>query len=375
VPGASASGRQLHVAIDARLVDYTHGGIAQYTIQLTRALAALGGARFTLLRAARPQVDVESFATVRQRNVWTPPHSRFEQTTLPLELIAVGADVLHSPDFIPPFRRTCRSVITIHDLAFLRFPETMTAQSHRYYAQVRRAVHAADRIIAVSEATRADIHALLGGGDDRVRVIHHGLDPSFYPRAFGEQRLTLDRYQVSGRYLLWVGTFEPRKNLPILLDAFEQIVTRDPGIALVLVGKRGWLDGPIFSRLERLALRGGVRVLEDVPREQLPALYSAAAAFVFPSLYEGFGLPVLEAMACGTPVVAADVASLPEVLGTAGMLVRPDDSAALAEAVLRVLGDATFAGELVARGISRSQEFTWSRAAQLTLQTYREAAA
>ena len=328
-----------------------------------------------MLRAAQPQVASEQVEGVNQRKLWTPPHHRLEQAMLPVELLGVRAHVLHSPDFVPPFRRTCRSVITVHDLAFLRFPQSMTAESHRYYGQVRRGVHSADRIIAVSDATRADLSALLDADDQKIRVIHHGRDPLFYPRGCDEQRLALDKHGVGNKFLLWVGTFEPRKNLLLLLDAFQQVRDRDHHVQLVLVGKRGWLDGPIFARLDSPALRGGVRVLDNVPRPDLPALYSAAAAFVFPSLYEGFGLPVLEAMACGTPVIAADVSSLPEVLGTAGLLVRPDDSTAFADAAIRLLGDTSVAEVLAARGLERSQDFTWERAARLTLQTYFEAAA
>ena len=365
----------LSVAIDARIAGYTAGGIAQYTLQLSRALALLGGARYTMLLAARPREQFEIPAGVATAKLWTPPHHRFEQWSLPIELARLRPRVLHSVDFIPPLRRRFRSVITVHDLAFLRYPETMTAESHRYYGQLDRAVRSAERFVAVSEATRADLIALLGADDARIRVIPHGLDPFCSPRSEVEQARVRQRHGLAGRFVLWVGTFEPRKNVPTLLRAFASMRDRDPTLTLALVGRRGWLDAPIFELIQTTRLGRGVQVLEGVPRADLPGLYSAAAAFAFPSRYEGFGLPILEAMACGAPVVAADVSSLPEVLGEAGLLVSPDDPDSLAEALRRVLDDPALAAELRHRGLARAAQFSWDRAARATLTAYREAAA
>ncbi len=367
--------RRLAVAIDARLADYTVGGIAQYTLQLARALARLGGAEYTLLRAARPRERPAPVPGLRERRLWTPPHHRLEQWTLPAELLALRPDVLHSPDFIPPFRRTYRSVITVHDLAFLRHPETMTPDSHRYYDQIARAVQSTDRVIAVSNATRRDIVELLGVREERISVVPHGVDPAFSLRSAAEQRQVREQYGLEGRFLLWVGTFEPRKNLPTLLRAFQEVRERHSDLTLALVGRRGWLDSLIFEMLQTPPYNRGVRVLEQVPRGDLPGLFSAASAFVFPSLYEGFGLPLLEAMACETPIVAANTSSLPEVLGSAGLLVSPLDPAQLASAILRVLEDYPLAAELRKRGLLRVSRFTWERTARQTLEIYRQVAA
>jgi glycosyltransferase involved in cell wall biosynthesis len=366
----------VHVAIDGRLAGYSQGGIAQYTVQLARALAALDAPeRLTLLRAARPVVQSETVANMPSAGLLTPPHHRFEQLTLPLELLRLRPDVLHSPDFIPPFRRPCRSVITVHDLGFLHYPETLTEQSRRYYGRIGRAVQSADRIIAVSSCTKRDLETLLQADPQKIDVVLEAADPKFQPveteveLAAARRRLGVDK-----PYLLFVGSFEPRKDLVTLLDAFA-LVRQQVDLQLALVGRRGWLYEPIFQRRAELGLEDGVKIVEDFEHADLQPIYSAAVALAFPSLYEGFGLPAVEAMACGCPVVASDRGSLPEVVGQAGCLVPAQDAQALAEALLRVVTDEDWRRELVRRGLERAKSFSWHRAAEETLDVYRRAAA
>lgn len=364
----------MHIALDGRLADYSHGGIAQYTIQLSRALASLDvPEHFTLLRSARPRVQAEAVGDMSSARLFTPPHHRFEQVTLPLELLRLRPDVLHSTDFIPPFRRTCRSVITVHDLGFLRYPETITEQSRGYYAQIGRAVESADRIIAVSNCTRSDLEELLQADPSKIDVVLEAAAPSFGP-VHSEPELAEARrlLGVDRPYLLFVGSFEPRKNLVTLLEALA-LVRREVDVQLALVGRRGWLYEPIFRRLDELGLQDHVKVLEDFSHADLPPIYSAAAALAFPSLYEGFGLPALEAMACGCPVVASDRGSLPEIVGEAGSLAPAEDAQALATALLRVLADDGWRNELVRRGLQRARSFSWRRTAEETLAVYRRA--
>lgn len=366
----------MHVAIDARLADISPGGIAQYTLQLARALAGLPGEqRVTLLRSARPRVPTEPVDGLAERRALTPPHHRWERLALALELLPLRPRVVHSPDFIPPLRLGWRSVITVHDLGFLHFPDTLTPASRRYYGQIRRAVREADHIIAVSRCTRDDLQRLLGVDPARISVILEAADPSFCPvepaaaLAAARRRLGVDR-----PYLLFVGSFEPRKNLVTLLEAFA-LIRRERDVLLALVGRRGWLYEPIFERLRALRLEPYVKIVEDIPHAALPPLYSAALALAFPSLYEGFGLPPLEAMACGCPVVASDRAALPEIIGDAGLLVPADDPTALAAALLRIISDERLRAELVQRGLARAGAFSWRRAALETLAVYREVAA
>jgi len=365
----------VHVAIDARLADYRIGGIAQYTIQLARGLAGLEAPeRFTLLRSARPKIAADTVDGVAAARLLTPPHHPLEQLALPVELLRVRPDVLHSPDFIPPLRRSCRSVITVHDLGFLHYPCTLTGASRRYYSQIGRAVRSADRIIAVSECTRDDLLQLVQADPGKIDVVFEAADPSFTPvesdaaLAAARRRLGVER-----PYLLFVGSFEPRKNLVGLLEAFA-LVRREQDVELALVGHKGWLYEPMFDRLNTLGLESVVRIVEDVRSHELPAIYSAARALAFPSLYEGFGLPALEAMVCGCPVVASDRGALPELVGQAGLLAPPEEPSALADALRRVLTDEHLRADLAGRGLERARMFSWSRAAHETLAVYRRAA-
>jgi glycosyltransferase involved in cell wall biosynthesis len=364
------------VAIDARLARYTSGGIVRYTLELAKALAASApDSRFTLLRSARQRGGLPTAANLSSAPVVTPPHHRFEQWTLPLEIARLRPNLLHCPDFIPPFRRTCPAVATVHDVGFLRFRETLTAESLRYYGQLPRAVKSAERIIAVSEHTAHDLVEQLGAPAERIRVVHNGVSDWFQPvedpSALSEIRA---RHGLDRPFILFVGTLEPRKNLPTLLRAFREVRERHD-VLLLLVGGRGWLWEPILDLIGELGLRDPVRMLDGVTDEQLPAIHSAAAVFAFPSLYEGFGLPPLEAMACGTPTVVADTSSLPEMVGDAALLHPPTDHQALADALMRVLEDEALRADLRRRGLARAARFTWEEAARKTLAVYEEAVA
>jgi glycosyltransferase involved in cell wall biosynthesis len=361
----------MHVAIDARLLGYAPGGIAEYTRQLIAALARIGQPeRLTVLQGRRA---VPPFATgegIAWRRLLTPPHHPWEQWLLPLELLAVPCDLLHCPDFIPPFRRRCPAVITVHDLAFLRYPELLTLESRRYYGQIARAVASADHIIAVSETTARDLVELLDVPRKWISVVPEAPGPQFRPVADAEERRrALQRYGLDRPYLLFVGTIEPRKNLGTLLKAFRCLRSETEAV-LVLAGRRGWLWQPVLDEIERLNLQDRVRLLDGVRAADLPALYSGASVFVFPSLYEGFGLPPLEAMACGTPVVCSSAGSLPEVVGDAALLVPPTDAEALAAAVRQVLTDPDLQNALRQRGVERSRLFSWERTAWATLAVY-----
>jgi glycosyltransferase involved in cell wall biosynthesis len=367
----------MHVAIDARLAHYTAGGIAHHTLNLARALAqAAPGDRFTLLRSIKQRGGLPRARNLRSTPLLTPPHHRFEQIALPLEIMRVRPDLLHCPDFIPPFRRPCPAVITVHDVAFLRYPENLTDESRRYYGQVRRAVESAERTIVVSEATARDLSDLLGVGTERVRVVHNGLDPAFRapPDAAAVARVRA-RWSLDRPYLLHLGTLEPRKDIPTLLRAFAAVRASHPDLLLALVGRRGWLYEPIFEEIDGLSLTDSVRHIEDAADADLPPLFDGATAFAFPSIYEGFGLPALEALARGVPSVVADTSSLPEVVGEAALRFPPGDDDALAACLLRLLEEEALRADLRARGPVRAAGFTWERAAQQTLAVYREAIA
>jgi glycosyltransferase involved in cell wall biosynthesis len=367
----------MHVAIDARLAHYTAGGIVHHTLNLARALAE--GAptdRFTLLRSVKQRSGLPQARNLRSTPLLTPPHHRFEQIALPLEVARVRADVLHCPDFIPPFHRTGPAVVTVHDVAFLRYPENLTPESRRYYGQVRRAIESAERTIVVSAATARDLAELLGVGTERARVIHNGLDPAF--RVLADPAKTARvraRWGLERPYVLFLGTLEPRKDVPTLLRALAAVRAEHPDLLLALVGRRGWLYEPIFAAIESLGLHDAVRTIEEVADADLPPLFDGAEAFAFPSLYEGFGLPALQALARGVPSVVADTSSLPEVVGEAALRFPPGDHEALAACLLRLLEDDALRADLRARGPIQAAGFTWERAATETLAVYREAIA
>jgi glycosyltransferase involved in cell wall biosynthesis len=291
---------------------------------------------------------------------------------LPLELAAVDLDVLHSPDFIPPFRRNCKSVITIHDLNFLLYPHFLTPQSASYYGQIDQAVRKCDQIIAVSESTKRDIVRLTGAPENKITVVYEAAHPIF--RRLEDQALLAEvkeRLGIDRDYVLFVSTIEPRKNVPTLLDAFKRLLDNyKPPVNLVLAGAKGWLFDEVFSLVEKLDLQGRVQFVGRVSLEDLLGLYNAATVLVHPAFYEGFGLPPLEAMACGTPVIVSNTSALPEIVGDAAMLVDPTDVDSMAVAIWRVLCDESLQREMREKGLRRARRFSWKKAALQTLNIY-----
>lgn len=364
----------MRIGIDARLSDYTVAGIARYTVQLARALHNLkNGHELVVLRSHRPKVDAPTIPADEEIALHTPPHHRIERFSLGLELRSARLDILHSPDFIAP-RGPWRKVITVHDLAYLRMPWLLTRESRRYYNGIHKAVTQADAIIAVSQATAHDIRELLGVPEDKVHVIYEAADAELTPMPRDEAAsIVRDRYGLQTPYVLFVGTIEPRKNLPTLVEAIG-LLRREMPVRLVVAGRRGWLSEPVFDQVRRLAAEDGVVFLGEVSPRELRPLYSAAEVVTLPSLYEGFGLPPLEAMACGTPVVVSNAAALTEIVGDAGVIVRPDDPNDIANGLAWVIGNAAFRSTLVERGLARAASFSWDRAARETLAVYERVA-
>jgi glycosyltransferase involved in cell wall biosynthesis len=363
----------MRIGFDARLVYYQQAGIGQYILQLVQGLARLPSAHELLILRSRKAPPLSLPENVRQARLWTPSHHPLESTALLSELVGRRLALLHSPDFIPPFGGRFRSVITVHDLNFIHFPEFLTPDSARYYGQIHRAVERADHIITDSHWTREDVLNYLGALPERVTTVHLAANSVYRPITDRREiRQAVMRYGLPPDFIIFVGTLEPRKNVPTLLQAFRHL--RDGGydVHLALVGRKGWLYEEIFASLILLKLNDTVHFLEDIPNEDLARLYNAARCLALPSHYEGFGLPPLEAMACGTPVVVSDRASLPEVVGDAGLLVDPDNAEALSEALARVLDDSELRESLRKRGLVRAGEFSWARAAHETMAIYEQ---
>ncbi len=362
----------MRIGIDARLTHYRTGGISTYIIRLIEALERLDAENdYTVFHSRKMRASL--VRRFRRASVWTPSHHRLERLALTVELARFRLDVLHSPDFIPPLRGARRHVITVHDLNFLHYPQFLTADSRRYYNdQIERAVDQANHILADSEATRRDLTTMLDVPPDKITVHMLAADERFHPVApevLEQYRRDLD---LPPAYLLYVGTFEPRKNIGGLINAYAALLDMLPDAPpIVLAGGRGWLFDETMAQIEQMRL--GERVLwrENVPGDALPALYAGATALITPSFYEGFGLPALEAMACGTVPIVSSRSSLPEVVGSVGLLVDPDDPADIARAMYRAITDSAWREANEKAGLARAAQFTWEATARIALLVYK----
>ncbi|MBC7222665.1 MAG: glycosyltransferase family 4 protein [Anaerolineae bacterium] len=364
---------------------HQRAGIGRYARSLVRtALARDEVNRYTLLHTrASPEVRqrLAQSMPARARFLQLPLGHRwfallFHRWWLPLPLTALVGhwDVYHSPDFVLPRLRGGRTLVTVHDLSFLRVPQFADPNLRRFLTRaVPRSVRQADVILADSAATRDDLVELLRVPQERIRVVHAACDPHFRrvedPQTLGRVRRRLG---LPSRYILSVGTLEPRKNFDGLVRAYGHLLSIRPHTEedLVLVGRPGWLYEGIYQAVTEAGLGERVHILTDVADEDLPAVLSMATLFSFPSWYEGFGLPPLEAMACGVPVVASDRGSLREVLGEAACRVSPDDSQGIALAMATLLDDEAARKALAACGLAQAARFDWGRSAEALLEIY-----
>ncbi len=351
---------RMRIAIDNQSTLGRPTGIGQYTARLLAALERV-----------EPGDDFLPMDWGRDVVMRTDRRLRWQQWELPRRAKAARVDLLHVTGFDAPRWRPCPIVLTVHDLIGMLFPENLPPVARWYWGRwLPRTVRWADRVIADSEHTRADLVRLLGLGPERVDVVHLGVDPAFRPLRDSDALTTVRaRYGLPGSFVLYLGTIEPRKGLDTLIAAFASLAGHLPH-HLVVVGKKGWYADALFRQVEALGLRQRVHFVGYVADEEIPAIYNLADLFVFPSRYEGFGLPPLEAMACGTPVVASAAASLPEVLGEAALLVPPADSAALAGAMRQALQDSELRARLHARGLDRAAQFSWESTARKTASVY-----
>ena len=368
----------MRIAIDARLSYYVQGGITQYTLNLVRALAASDQENDYLLFQRRPdQRVIVSQENFRRVSLWSPTHHPIEQYMLGIELsLQRKIDVMHCTDFIPPFYYRGPTVITVHDLAFLLYPHFLTRQSARYYGLIDRAVRQATHIVAVSEATKRDLVRLTGAPEKKISVIYEAAEPIYYPIHDHKVLARIhEKYHLPEQVILFVGTIEPRKNLPTLIRAFRGLIDGYKSEAdLVIVGKQGWLYDDVYQLVDELSLRDRVHFLGRVPTADLPHLYNAAQMLILPSYYEGFGLPPLEAMACGVPVIISDTPAMSEVVADAALCVAPEDDEGFTVAMWRLLTDDNLRADMVTKGLRRAESFSWKRAAQETLEVYRKVA-
>ena len=365
----------IRAGIDTRLHAYAPGGISRYARRLARAIARFfAPGALSIIHHNRDHARLE-LPGVNNHGAWTPPHHRFERWSLGLEIMPRRLDVFHATDFIPPAWGARHMVITIHDLNFLYYPQLLTDSARRYYNdQISWAVERADAIIVDSNATFKDLRSKLHVPEERMTVVHLAADVRFKQLSNSDITPLLNHYGLEAGYALFVGTWEPRKNITGLLDALAQLHAKGEKIKLVIAGRPGWLFEDVYLRIQALDLENWVQFIEQPTPTQLVALYNGAAVLVMPSFYEGFGLPALEAMQCGTPTIVSDRASLPEVVGHAGLLVDPEDAVSLADAMWRITHDEQLSQHLRNVGLKRAKMFNWEATAQQTLQVYKNVA-
>ncbi len=366
----------MRVGVDARLIYYRPAGISRYTWHLLRALAKIDQCDdffvFQHRNHREPIVEQDNF---RRATLFAPAHGKLEQFMLPMELGRFSLDLIHSTDFIPPLRSSIPSVITVHDLAFLHWPHLVTQDSAQYYGQIDRAVQHVQQIIVPSRSTRDDAIALFGVPDSKINVIAEAADPIFRPLPIEPARKAVTaRHRIPDKYIFFVSTIEPRKNVGGLLRSFRILLDRYnvQDTALVLAGSEGWLYEDTMALVAELGLENHTRFLGRVSDPDLLELYVGAQCHIHPALYEGFGLPPLEAMACGTPTIVSNVSSLPEVVNDAALLVNPVDYEEIAVAMNRLLTDEELHAELRRKGLSQAKSFSWDKAASATLDVYRK---
>ena len=358
------------LAIDAsRMVAVARTGTENYSVEIIRAMSCLDDApRLTLY--ARTNIPLEPLSGVDVKT--SGPARLWTHIGLSWALRRDRPGALFVPSHVVPLIHPKATVVTVHDLGYLREPD---AHPKRQCIMLDRAtrwnVRSARRIIAISGQTKADLVEHYHVDPARVHVVHHGVDHGrFRPRANDESAQVIERYGIATPYLLFVSTVQPRKNVIRLIEAFEALQQDD--LALVVVGQSGWLSAPIEARIRQAAGNARVLRLGRVSDDDLPAMYSGAAAYVLPSLFEGFGMGLLEAMASGTPVVTSNTGSLAEVAGDAAVLVDPRSVPSITAGIERVLnvGEGARLREL---GLQRAQAFTWQAAASATLDVIREA--
>ncbi|MCS6846747.1 MAG: glycosyltransferase family 1 protein [Anaerolineae bacterium] len=381
----------MHIVLGAYLLSgapgYRQAGVHRYAQYLLReipnAAAHYPEAHFTALispTAAPKDLSISNFqfSILTASRSTEHPFSRIlvEQTETPRVLGELKADLYHGLGFVAPLRTPCPTVVTVFDLSFITQPQAHRPLNRVYLSLFTRwSCRRAARVIAISEWTKRDVVQHFGVAPEKIVAIPLGVDHDHFkpqpPEAIAAFKA---QHGIGDHAIFYLGSLEPRKNLPRLIEAFSVLDSQSSIINLQLFvgGSPAWKYDEVFARIRQPGLEDRVRLIGRVSDEDLPKWYSACAVMAYPSLYEGFGLPPLEAMACGAPVVASNVTSLPEVVGDAGITVDPTDVRALAAALHRVLGDDALRAELRAKSLARAAQFTWQRTAERTVEVYRK---
>jgi len=361
----------MHVLIDARMVSSQNFGISRYVVNLVKNLAKIDkDNKYTILVQndfLAGSIKASNFECIYSQIKWL---SVQEQLLLPFLVKKINPDIFHATSFVVPRIKVCKNIITIHDLIHMIFPDQYNLLHRLYYRFiVGPAVRAADQILTVSESSRKDIAKYFKVPLDKITATRLSAEENFKPQSQEAIRGIRDQYRIGEReFILYVGNRKPHKNLPTLISAFGLFKKKYKNEYFLA------LSGEPDEELSRLSKDSGIEdqiiFLGKVKEDDLPAVYSTAEAFVCPSLYEGFGLPVLEAMACGAPVITSNISSLPEVIGDAGIMVDPYSAEDLAEKMREISVNTALAEEMREKGLQRAKLFTWEKCALQTLKVY-----
>lgn len=371
----------MNVMIDATMVTRNKAGVGVYAKNLIQELIRIhpGPHFFVMVQDDDTEIDFGNRENVTMIRVPAklfrrlPLRFLLEQAFLPLLLAKNRIDVLHSLHYsFPLVRFRTKQVVTLHDMTFFNMPEVHEFVKIKYFRFfTRMAVRFADRIIFVSQSTRQDCIARLGPLRGSSSVIHLGKSEAFHPGLdLVRVQSVRDKYCLPQDFVLYVGTIEPRKNLAALVSAFAPISNQHPDLVLVIAGMKGWMYDGLLESIDRLNLQSRIIFTGFIPEEEKPFLIAGAQVFAYPSLYEGFGIPVLEALACGIPTLTSNVSSLPEVAGNAALLVDPTNFDEISSSLERLLSDQPLREELKRESLLQAAKFNWANTATATLHAY-----
>jgi len=381
---------RLRIGLDARGCEASGTGFATYVNELSSFLEKEESIDLTKFMNRTTWVNDFSVgseaSSIKQMGVpllsTNPLLLKLDFLLWPLIMLPIAAarsnlELIHCPHYFAPCWSSCPLVVTILDLTVYDYPEAYTDLMRLLMKIfIPRAVKSAAKVIAISHSTKRSIIDRFGMSDDTIDVVHLASSAKFQPLDSTTKSLVVQRararYGIAGEYLLFVGTIEPGKNLPFLIEVFSKLkrAKRFADLKLVIVGKRGWKYEPVFETLNRLEMQKSVIFCGLVPDSDLIALYNGASVFVYPSIHEGFGIPLLEAMACGVPVVSSNTSSMPEVVGSAGLLLAPTDQASWYDAMTELLTDRALALALRSAGFRRAAEFSFERMGSETVAVY-----
>ncbi len=366
----------MRIGIDARMI--AHSGIGTAVRGLLHGLAAIEAQHtFVVFTTGRGREQVPDSERFEVQTAEVPIYSLAEHVKMPRLFRAAGCDVVHVPHYDLPIGTPSPCIVTVHDLLHLRRPGLLRRPLQAAAAGflLRHAVARADAILAVSHTTRDELIRVLRVEPERIQVIPNGLDPSYRRPEPSEIEALRLRLELPQRFLLYVGLLRPHKNVVRMVEAFERAARAAGPLSLVLRGRPEARYGEVLAAIEAARRTADIRILDQhVAAADMPCLYAAARAYVQPSLHEGFGLPPLEALACGVPVLAADAGALPEVLGSAALYVQPQDAAAIAAGMVRIVTDSVLRAALIERGPAQVEHFDWRASARATLAVYERVA-